>query len=122
MVDFCFYVSATASSPSFVIDESRRAPSHAQLAPMDVDHILIAGMRHIRILLPLEILGHLAVLALSQILIHAIRGNVWCASSWLVLQSCLLQRSPSSHNDHGEQHRRHRGDIAIVALGWVQWV
>src|ERR1700684_4083747 len=58
---------------------------------MDVDHILIAGMRHIRILLPLEILGHLAVLALSQILIHAIRGNAWCASSWLVLQSCLLQ-------------------------------
>jgi hypothetical protein len=31
-------------------------------------------------------------------------------------------RSPSSHNDHGEQHRRHRSDIAIVALGWVQWV
>jgi hypothetical protein len=36
---------------------------------------LIAGMRHIRVLLPLEILGHFAVLALPQILTHAIRGE-----------------------------------------------
>jgi hypothetical protein len=36
---------------------------------------LIAGMHGIRILLPLEILGHFVVLALTQILTHAIRGE-----------------------------------------------